>query len=376
MARPRPLDLVIAAGFVVWAVIEIVTGAVHGPLAITLPVAVVAPGALAWRRVAPGPAALVCAAGPVLKTAAGMQLDGLALLATLLVAAYSVGRQLPPRRAGLVVAAIVVLAWISLLGLPAQDQTAANYPFIGLWVCAPAVAGAALRMQIDRATVAADRAARAEMAREQYAQAAVLDERLRLARELHDTVAHAVSVMVLNAGAVRSRLPSELAPEREALEHTEAHGRQAIGELRRMLGVLRSTGEVSDVESAPTLAQIDGLLDDMRHAGVVVDFRVDGAATALDAGLELCAYRVVQEALTNIRKHADAATAMVRLSYEPSILRIRVSDDGHGTGTGSDTGYGLVGIRERVELYGGTLAVDSPVAGGFTLHAELPVIAA
>lgn len=364
----------IAAGLVVWAVIEVVTGVDHGPVAVNLAVAALSPGALAWRRILPATAALVCAGGLAFKTVVGLQLDGLALLAAVLVAAYSVGRHLPLRRAAVVAAAIVALAWLSLLGLPQQDQTVANYPFIALWVGAPAAAGAALRHEIERTRRAADRAARAEMVREQYAQAAVLDERLRLARELHDTVAHAVSVMVLNSGAVRSRLGGDLEVEREALARTEIQGRQAISQLRRMLGVLRPADPAAELEALPTLEQLPDLLEDTRQLGTRVDLVVDGTVIPLDPGLELCAYRVVQEALTNVRKHAGAASVSIRLAYDDSALGIRVADDGREPiGSAEGCGHGLAGIRERVELYGGTFTAGPPATGGFLVSADLPV---
>lgn len=375
MERPRTLDLVIAVAFLVWAVIEVIVGVDHGPVAVNLVAAIVSPAALAWRRIAPSVAALVCAGGLVFKTLAGLPLDGLALLAAVLVAAYSAGRRVALRRAVVVAAVMIAFAWLSLLGLPRQDQTVANYPFVALWIGAPAAAGAALRHEIAKASRAADRAARAEVVREQYAQAAVLDERLRLARELHDTVAHAVSVMVLNAGAVRSRLPGELGSERAALERTESQGRQAISQLRRMLGVLRATSPAAELDALPTLEQVPELVDDTRQLGIAVDLVVDGPVTRLEPGLQLCAYRVVQEALTNVRKHSGASAVTVRVAYDEAGLRIRVADDGAGPGhAGAGEGHGLIGLRERVELYGGTFAAAA-AAEGFVVTADLPVVA-
>jgi len=375
MERPRTLDLVIAVAFLVWAVIEVIVGVDHGRVAVNLVAAIVSPAALAWRRIAPSVAALVCAGGLVFKTLAGLPLDGLALLAAVLVAAYSAGRRVALRRAVVVAAVMIAFAWLSLLGLPRQDQTVANYPFVALWIGAPAAAGAALRHEIAKASRAADRAARAEVVREQYAQAAVLDERLRLARELHDTVAHAVSVMVLNAGAVRSRLPGELGSERAALERTESQGRQAISQLRRMLGVLRATSPAAELDALPTLEQVPELVDDTRQLGIAVDLVVDGPVTRLEPGLQLCAYRVVQEALTNVRKHSGASAVTVRVAYDEAGLRIRVADDGAGPGhAGAGEGHGLIGLRERVELYGGTFAAAA-AAEGFVVTADLPVVA-
>jgi len=374
MAGPRRDDVAIAAVFVVWGVAEVVSGAVHGPLAISLPAAIVSPAALAWRRSATVAAALVCAGGLAFKTAWGLELDGLALLAAMLVAAYSVGRHLPLRVAAWTTAAVLVLAWFSLLGLPQEDQAIANYPFVALWVGGPAAAGVALRVQLARTATAADRAARAEMMREQYAAVAVVEERSRLARELHDTIAHAVSVMVLNVGAVRSRLPGGLATEREALARAEDEGRRAISELRQLLGILRSDREPELTEPLPTLARLDDLVEQTRAVGLQVDLRIRGNPTSLSPGVEVSAYRIIQEALTNVRKHAQARHVRVDVDYDPDTVSLAVVDDGAGVaGDSVDVaGHGLIGIRERVDLHGGRLEVGPPEGGGFAVRASLP----
>jgi signal transduction histidine kinase len=272
---------------------------------------------------------------------------------------------------------MIVLAWLSLFGLPEVDQTASNYPFIALWVGAPCLAGAALRIRITQAERFADRAARAEMQREEHAILAVQAERGRIARELHDTVAHAVSVMVLHAGAVRSRLPDVLESERAALEQVGDTGRQAIVELRHLLGILRGDTGLPGTEPQPTLAQLDRLIDDARRNGLAVDLRIDGNRRPLEPAVEVSAYRIVQEALTNVRKHAQAQTVSLRLDFDDERLRLRIHDDGVGANdngaTRNGTGFGLVGIRERVEVYGGTLELSSPSGGGFAIDAALPV---
>ncbi|MDF1605430.1 sensor histidine kinase [Nocardioides sp. YIM 152315] len=375
MDWPPRSDVGIAALLVACAVAEVVTGTVRGALPVTLGVAVASPAALAWRRSAPVAAALACAGGVALKTAFGLRLDGLALLAALLVAAYSVGRHTAPHRAAVAVAGILSLAWLSLFGLPPADQTLANYPFIALWVGGPAIAGAALRAQLERTATQAARAARAEMAREQYAAAAVIDERGRLARELHDTIAHAVSVMVLNVGAVRSRLPGFLVSESDALARAEDQGRRAIAELRQLLGILRTEGERETLEPLPTLAALDELVGQSRAVGLDVQLHVRGSPPSLSPGVEVSAYRIVQEALTNVRKHARARHVLVEIGYEEQMVSLLVADDGVGAGDGIGygAGHGLIGIQERVDLHGGHLDVASPQSGGFRLRAELPV---
>jgi signal transduction histidine kinase len=395
--RPDLVDVLLALAVAVWVVAEIATGSVSGPLAVDLVCGLGAAIPLAWRRRAPVACGLLCAGALTVKTALGVRLDGLAMLVAILVAAYSVGRHVRPRLASVTVGAMVVLAWLSLFGLDPIDQTLSNYPFIALWVGGPAAAGAALRLQVRRAERLADEAARAELRHEQHAREAVRSERLRIARELHDTVAHAVSVMVLQQGAVRSRLPQGFDSEVSALLRAEDAGRQAIVELRRLLGVLRtddglraagvlSTGVPADavgeapVEPQPTLAQLDGLVDEARRDGLLVDVQIVGNAQRLEPAVEVSAYRIVQEALTNVRRHADARHVDVRVVYEPECLRLHVSDDGTGRTTdaslshhGRQPGYGLVGMRERVEVYGGRLSVASPPTGGFTVDADLPL---
>jgi signal transduction histidine kinase len=374
-ARPIPRDALLAAAFVTWALLEVVTGTVHGTVGVNVVAAVAGTGALAWRRSATAPAALLCAGGLAFKTAWGLQLDGLALLAAILVASYSVGRHLPSRPALTTTIAVLLLAWLSLFGLPAADQTIANYPFIALWVCGPALAGAALRVQIQRAAQAADHLARAEMEQEQHTRSAVQSERGRIARELHDTVAHAVSVMVLHAGAVRSRLPDDLASEQEALLQAEEAGRRAIAELRRLLGVLRSDDATPLVQPQPTMAGIDELVEESRRVGLEVRLTVEGLKPALEPAIEVSAYRILQEALTNVRKHAAARTVSVRVGYDDDWVRLRVADDGVGSPDGEPgPGHGLVGIRERVEVYGGLLSLTSPATGGFVMDVALPVV--
>jgi signal transduction histidine kinase len=378
--RPDLVDVLLALAVAVWVVAEIATGAVSGPVVVNVLCGLGAAVPLVWRRSAPVSCGLVCAGALAAKTALGVRLDGLAMLVAILVAAYSVGRHVRPRLACAAVGTMVVLTWVSLFGLDPIDQTVSNYPFIALWVGGPAVAGAALRVQVRRAERLADEAARAELRRDEHAREAVRSERLRIARELHDTVAHAVSVMVLQQGAVRSRLPDGFESEVSALLRAEDAGRQAIVELRRLLGVLRTGGGIPPVEPQPTLTQLDRLVEEARRDGLLVDVQIVGSGRQLEPAVEVSAYRIVQEALTNVRRHARARHVDVRLVYEPACLRLQVSDDGSGRAReaslphdGRQPGYGLVGMRERLEVYGGRLSVSSPPTGGFTVDAELPL---
>lgn len=219
------------------------------------------------------------------------------------------------------------------------------------------------------------RAAAFEAESNARAAAAVADERGRIARELHDVVAHNVSVMVVQAGGVRRLLGPDLDREREALATIEETGRRALAEMRRMVGVMRgSESTAPDLEPQPGLARLDQLVIEMREAGLPVELHVEGTPTTLSAGIDLSAYRIVQEALTNALKHAGPASAVVTVRYLAGEIELVVDDDGRGrTPSTGRTGHGLVGMRERVAVYGGRLDAGPRPGGGFRLQATLPI---
>ncbi len=221
------------------------------------------------------------------------------------------------------------------------------------------------------------RAERAEADRESAARRAVQEERTRIARELHDVVAHSVSVMVVQAGAARRVLDRHPGQTAESLGIIERTGRNALDELRRVLGVLRSEDAHASTEPQPTAGDVAGLVRQWSEAGHPVQLRVDGAPADLGPGVGLTVYRVVQEALTNVMKHAGPATATVDLRYRPDAVTIVVTDDGRGPAADIDpvpsAGQGLIGMRERVELFGGELKVGPRPGGGFQVRATLPV---
>jgi signal transduction histidine kinase len=229
--------------------------------------------------------------------------------------------------------------------------------------------GLAQRERTAQAEDAEERARRAEAAR----RLAVAEERARIARELHDVVAHAMSVMVLQVGAVRHGLPP--GEDADALRGVERTGREALGEMRRLLGALRREDEAAELTPQPGMARLDALVEDVRRAGLAVRLEVDGEPVALPVALDVSAYRIVQEGLTNALKHAGGASeARVRVSYGPGALQIEVRDDGRGPAGGDGLGHGLVGIRERVTLYGGSMtAAAAGPRGGFTLRTSLPL---
>jgi signal transduction histidine kinase len=219
-----------------------------------------------------------------------------------------------------------------------------------------------------------DRAARLEAERDAHAAVAAAAERSRIARELHDVVAHNVSVMVVQADGASYALDTDPARARAALAAISDTGRQALTEMRRLLGVLRTGDEQAALAPLPGLGELRELVEQARSAGLAVTLRLRGAPRELPDGAELAAYRVVQEALTNTRKHAGlAASAAVTLFYEPDSLVVQVTDNGQGGGIASDTaGHGLIGMRERIEMYGGVVQAGPLPGGGFGVTATLP----
>jgi signal transduction histidine kinase len=201
-------------------------------------------------------------------------------------------------------------------------------------------------------------------------------ERLRIARELHDVVAHAMSVIAVQAGTGRFVIDESPDVAREALANIETTSRAALDEMRRLLSVLRAEDDaaVGDLHPTPGLRDLDDLVAATAQAGVTVDVTVHGDVLALPSGVDLCAYRVVQEALTNVRRHARAEAAAVSVTYSPDCLHVVIDDDGVGVAsTASSGGHGLVGMVERVGLYGGTLHAGPRPGGGFRVAAQLPL---
>jgi signal transduction histidine kinase len=266
-------------------------------------------------------------------------------------------------------------------------QSASDLVFIPLRFVVAWVAGYALRESAEQAEAAEMRATLAEREREAAemraifaerereaaARIAVAEERARIARELHDIVAHAMSVMVLQVGAVRHKLPQTLEEDRDALGRVEQAGRTALAEMRRLLGAMRSDGDGLELGPQPGLDGLDSLVDDVSGAGLPVRVHVDGEPFPLPRAIDLSAYRIVQEALTNALKHAHASHADVTVRYRPDKLELEIADDGSGPAVTNGHGHGLVGIRERVHIYGGEMSAGAAPAGGFVLSARLPV---
>jgi signal transduction histidine kinase len=296
---------------------------------------------------------------------------------------YTVGAYCPPRTAvaglAIVSTAIVVLGLSDSPGLDAVGAVAVLAQFAAVWAIGVAMRNR--RAASDARVREADERAEAER---QSAARILAEERLRIAQELHDVVAHSMSVIAVQAGVGMHVLDDHPEQARGALEAISATSRGTLTEMRRLLGVLRDSDGARSSAPAPRLADLPRLVDDVRAAGVPATLHVEGTADCVHAGIELSAYRVVQEALTNVIKHAGKLTRVeVTVRRLPGSLAVEVVDDGRGLAarsgnggagdaTADGSGHGLVGMRERVELWGGELSVGPVPGGGYRVKALLP----
>jgi signal transduction histidine kinase len=290
-----------------------------------------------------------------------------------LVAAFLLGNLRDPVQAGIGLALVIGGPATVVYKIP--GHTAAMLIFIPLEFTIAWVAGFALRERVEQAEAAEVRAAQAERERDAAARIAVAEERVRIARELHDIVAHAVSVMVLQVGAVRHKLPDTLSEDSAALRNVEQAGRTALAEMRGLLAAMRGDGDEAELTPQPGLDGLEELLEEIGRAGLPVQLHVDGEPVALPRGIDLSAYRIVQEGLTNALKHARASNADVTVRYRSDELQVEVRDNGGGSSTSDGLGHGLVGVRERVKIYGGQMSAGTANGRGFILSTRLPLSA-
>jgi signal transduction histidine kinase len=373
--KGEQLDRIVAAGLALAGELQVWLGStVPGPKGVAAALMILMTAPVAVRRRWPlGAGTVVLAGNAVLAITAGYAsalAQGVAWLCALYAIAVWTDR--PRFLAG--IAVLVVANVLGLLGPEAKVNNVAIFtwaPILAMVLVRGAVRGRELR-----AGALAARAELLEREHELRTHEAVAEERARIARELHDLVAHNVSVMVVQAGAERHALGPGQESTREALTSIEQAGRQALVEARRLLGMLRQKGHGEELEPQPSVDHIDVLVEQIERAGLPVTLAVEGERAPLPAGVDLCAYRIVQEGLTNALKHAGPAHAEVVLRYAPGALDIEVRDDGRGPSRvngAAGSGHGLIGMREWVALYGGALETGPRDGGGFEIQARLPL---
>ncbi len=369
------LDAVLATFFVVFGLVSASTtppdGEVYDPLdwrAYVLVVVITAPYYL--RRHIPLTVFCTSAVALVAYTALGYYEGGLPTI--VLVGMYTVGAYSTPRRIAIACAVMVV----SLVVLLVEDTDdlgpagfAANLAFFSVAV----LFGWTVQTRRLRLAEAEERARILEREQAEERARAIADERLRIAQELHDVVAHSMSVIAVQAGVGLYVADRDAAEAKRALETISATSRSTLTELRRLLGVLREDGSEASRAPAPGLGDLERLAREVTDAGVPVELRVEGPLDEVPPGVDLTGYRIVQEALTNVLKHAGPTHAVVEVAVEDGTVGIEVRDDGRGVdGRSSGGGHGLLGMAERVAVYGGALETGPRPGGGFRVRAELP----
>src|SRR5215208_6566074 len=289
------------------------------------------------------------------------------------IALYSVAAHCERRRA--IAGAATVAAFLLMFQVPMLVEGVALADLAGEWLFVGGVwlLGRWVRQRRARTEDLERHAAELTADRDALAREAVADERARIAREMHDAVAHGVSPMVLQAGAAEQVLATSPEQARESLATIQDTGREAIVELHRMLGLLRDPAAGAALAPQPGVGRLDALLEQVRAAGLPVELTVEGEPRRLPPGIDRSVYRIVQEGLTNALKYAGPAHATVRLRYGDLAVELEVVDDGRDTTGAGQGGFGLLGMRERAALYGGVLAAEARPGGGYALRARLPL---
>jgi signal transduction histidine kinase len=371
--RPARTDVLLAVGLGLAGQLEVWIWWVpdeQGPrLVAALALALMA-AAVAWSPQAPMGA--LCAASAIYAAWCVNEVPqgSLMPMVVLLVLVFGVAARCGRGRAAVGGALGLAAIWLTFV---LTDNDFANYAFTGVFVVGSWLAGRGIRSRQARADDFEAHAVRVEREREAKAREAVAEERARIARELHDVVAHSVGVIVIQAQAAQQLAVGEEAVA-QSLRSIESNGQQALTEMRRLLGLLRREDEELALAPQPSLRYLDHLAETVREAGLPVDVRVEGDVTPLPPGVDVSAYRIVQEALTNALKHAGPARARVRVRYGAGEVELEISDDGPGpaAGNGGGGGHGLVGMRERVNVYGGVLESGGRPEGGYAVRVRLP----
>ncbi len=367
-------DVLLAVGIAILYTVEI-TAWKDSDHALSIPLAVLTGGLFLLRRRAPLVTFLLVslANDGVLLVPPGFDANSVSFVVVFVLNLYSLGRHATGLEAWLGILGVLGTVVFFVVGDGAHD--AADIFFGLVFVGAPWATGLTLRLRGERETVlnARNEELRAEQA--ELARRAVTEERARIARELHDVVSHAISVTVLQARGARRMIGSDDDAIRTALDAIEQTNTAALGDMRRLLAVLRDTDSNDATRAAPqpSLASLEVLLDHVRGSGLAVDLEVSGEPGPIPPGVDLSAYRIIQEALTNVLKHAGPeASATVHLRYGADDIDLAIDSTGATRVNGDGSGHGLVGIRERVSVVGGTVDAGPGQDGGYLVHAHLP----
>lgn len=372
--RMRYADYVLAGVVAAVYVGEVVLGGhAAGPAAVSAVLGAAFGATLAARQRRP---LVPLVAGFLVIALDNLLLRGLAetgaFLVGFVIVLYSAGRH---GRRGVLAASLLLTAGAIPLAAfePGEPVGFGDVVFFLVFFGGPFVVGRVMRYASEREHALLRRSATLERERDEKARRAVADERLRIARELHDVVAHAISVIVLQARGGRRALDGQLGDAREAFDTIEHAGEQALAEMRRLLGMLRTEDRQMMLAPQPSLSSIGELASRLTATGLPVEVTVEGEPMELPPGIDVSAFRIVQEALTNALKHAGPARAHVFVRYRADELELEVLDDGAGAASVRSPGHGLVGIRERVGIYGGELESGDRPGGGYAVRARLPL---
>ena len=370
-----PADVALALGLFALKEAFVFTGTLMsgGSSALDVVSAAVLTLPLAWRRRAPlAVAAIVAAAIAVDDLVAGWDSAVLSFDCSI-VAAYSAGAHARQRHAAIALAALLAANLVDALGAP--GNRAGNLALgIVVFSLVPWLVGQALRRERSRTAQLQELATQLEAEREKRTLDAVAAERGRIARELHDSIAHAISVIAVQADAASKLLRRDPERARQPLETIQTTARAALAEMRETVGVLRDSRERAPLGPQRGMIDLERLVQEVERSGLPVTLTLTGAVRPLPGPLDLAVYRIVQEGLTNVRKHAGPAHACVTINYEPDNLEVVIADDGHLIPPPSDGGgHGLVGVRERVTLLGGEFKAAPATDGGFVVQARLPL---
>jgi signal transduction histidine kinase len=366
-----PGDVLLAVGLAAFALAEL-SGLPGLPRGVTIPGATLMTIPLLWRRHLPVTVAATVSGAFAAQTLLGVPHNAqLASLVAVLVASYSVGSHAEKRRS---LWGLAIIGTSAIVTVPANPGWAvSDFGFAGLVVVGAWLAGRLVRTRTVEARTHESRAAALAAASEERARQAIEAERRRIARELHDVVAHNLSLMVLQAGAAEQVVRTDPARALVPLRTIQETGRRALTDMKLLLGILRGSEPHEGLRPQPGIDDIGELIDHVRDSGLSVKMTTEGTPQPVTAGVGLSAYRVVQEALTNVMKHAPAADVSVCLRYSGDRLDIDVTNTGPVEAEAPGEESGLRGMRDRVELFGGELSAGPTAEGGFYVHAQLPV---